>query len=50
VRRNTRLRQFACLARAARLIFGHRAWRGGEPASRAVDAPVSLGSPLSTDG
>ena len=50
VRRNTRLRQFACLARAARLIFSHRAWRGGEPASRAVDAPVSLGSPLSTDG
>jgi hypothetical protein len=49
-RRNTRMSQFAYLARAARLVFSRRAWRGGEPAGRAVDAPVSLGSPLGTDG
>jgi hypothetical protein len=49
-RRITRLRQFAYLARAAKLIFSRRAWRGGERAGHAFDRPVSLGAPLSTDG
>lgn len=49
-RRNTRLRQFAYLARAAKLFFSRRAWRGGERAGHAFDRPVSLGAPLSTDG
>lgn len=49
-RRNTRLRQFAYLGRAARLLFSRRAWRGDVDAHREVDVSVSLESALGTDG